>query len=292
MWEVYVIEGLDNVDGPPPGSFALYIKFHHALFDGEAATEVTRALHSLTPDAPEDFDGPTPVRYAERDPSPFEVCSRALVHNVVGLPKLSAFVLRTTAGLVRTGAKAAARNPAAVKAGVAALLKGDLSSLLPIKAPATRFSGPVSAHRVFEAVGLSMDAIRTIRQQLPGVTVNDVFMSVVGGALRRYLAAKNELPATSMLAAVPMSLRGTDKTGEGNQVGFTLMSVHSDVADPVERLEAAKQSGAAAKRSTDAIGKDFLMNLFEAMPAPVSELLLRQCEDAEAEPRGLERPRT
>jgi len=123
-----------------------------------------------------------------------------------------------------------------------------------------------------------MDDIRTIRQQLPGVTVNDVFMSVVGGALRRYLAAKNELPATSMLAAVPMSLRGTDKTGEGNQVGFTLMSVHSDLADPIERLEAAKQSGAAAKRSTDAIGKDFLMNLFEAMPAPVSELLLRNAK--------------
>ena len=212
LWEVYVIEGLENVDGPPPGSFALYIKFHHALFDGEAATEVTRAVHSLTPDAPEDFDGPTPVRYAERDPSPFEVCSRALVHNAVGLPKFSAFALRTTAGLVRTGAKVAAQNPAAVKAGIAALLKGDLSSLLPIKAPATRFSGPVSAHRVFEAVGLSMDDIRTIRQQLPGVTVNDVFMSVVGGALRKYLASKNELPATSMLAAVPMSLRGTDKT--------------------------------------------------------------------------------
>ena len=56
------------------------------------------------------------------------------------------------------------------------------------------------------------------------------------------------------------------------------MSVHSDLADPVERLEAAKPSGAAAKRSTDAIGKDFLMNLFEAMPAPVSELLLRSAK--------------
>jgi diacylglycerol O-acyltransferase len=131
----------------------------------------------------------------------------------------------------------------------------------------------VSAHRVFEAVGLSMADIKAIRQQVPGVTVNDVFMSVVGGALRRYLSSKQELPDASMLALVPTSLRGTDKVGEGNRVGFTLMSVHSDITDPMERLQAAHESSAAAKRSNDIIGKDFLLNLLEAMPAPLAALL-------------------
>jgi hypothetical protein len=76
-----------------------------------------------------------------------------------------------------------------------------------------------------------------------------------------------------MRALVPTSLRGSEKVGEGNQVGFTLMSVHSDVTDPLERLLAAHESGAAAKRSNDIIGKDFLLNLLEAMPAPLAALL-------------------
>ena len=34
LWEAYVIEGLNNVEGVPPGSFALYLKVHHAAADG------------------------------------------------------------------------------------------------------------------------------------------------------------------------------------------------------------------------------------------------------------------
>ena len=40
LWEAYVIEQLNNVPGIPPGSFALYIKFHHCAVDGEAGTEI------------------------------------------------------------------------------------------------------------------------------------------------------------------------------------------------------------------------------------------------------------
>jgi Wax ester synthase-like Acyl-CoA acyltransferase domain len=34
LWEMYVIEGLDNVEGLPPGSFAVLTKIHHAAIDG------------------------------------------------------------------------------------------------------------------------------------------------------------------------------------------------------------------------------------------------------------------
>ena len=47
LWEAYVIEGLDNIEGLPTGSFALYIKFHHCAVDGEAGTEILKAIHSL-----------------------------------------------------------------------------------------------------------------------------------------------------------------------------------------------------------------------------------------------------
>jgi hypothetical protein len=34
LWEMYVIEGLDNVEGLPKGSFAILTKLHHAATDG------------------------------------------------------------------------------------------------------------------------------------------------------------------------------------------------------------------------------------------------------------------
>ena len=50
LWEMYVIEGLDGVEGMPPGSFALFTKVHHAAIDGVSGVEITAALHDLTPE--------------------------------------------------------------------------------------------------------------------------------------------------------------------------------------------------------------------------------------------------
>ena len=34
LWEAYVIEGLDNINSLPAGSFAIFFKMHHAAVDG------------------------------------------------------------------------------------------------------------------------------------------------------------------------------------------------------------------------------------------------------------------
>ena len=109
-----------------------------------------------------------------------------------------------------------------------------------------------------------------------GSTLNDLFLAIVGGALNKYLDDKGELPDTSMIAMVPMTLRGADKGGDrGNQVGFTMMPVYSEIADPLERLRAISESAQTSKRVTDAVGKELARDLLEYLPAPVSEALLR-----------------
>ena len=50
LWEAYIIEGLDNVEGVPKGSFAVFSKTHHAAVDGTSGMEMTAAIHDLTPD--------------------------------------------------------------------------------------------------------------------------------------------------------------------------------------------------------------------------------------------------
>ena len=50
LWEAYIIEGLNNIPGISPDSFAMYTKFHHSAVDGEAGAELIRAIHTLTPE--------------------------------------------------------------------------------------------------------------------------------------------------------------------------------------------------------------------------------------------------
>ena len=146
----------------------------------------------------------------------------------------------------------------------------------------TRFSGPVSAHRVFEAVGVPLSELKDIRRKVGDATINDLFLTIVGGALNRYLGARGELPAASIIAGVPMAVRGEDKTQEGNRIGMTLMPVHSEIADPLERLAAIRADAATAKRVSGALGKDLAMNALEHLPTPLADLLGHQSIDTTA----------
>ena len=279
LWEAYIIEGLHNVPGVPAGSFALYCKMHHAIIDGESGTELLKALHTVSPEAIDEEDAPHGGFASDREPLLPELYSRALIHSVERLPSLAKLTLGTARRLASLGAGAVGNLPelgASLLPQLRTLLSGDLSPLLSKLPPETRFSRKVSAHRVFEAVALPFDELKAIRQQVGSVTVNDLFLAVVGGALNRYLGDKRELPDTSMVAMVPMTLRGEDKGGDrGNQVGFTLMPVYSELADPLLRLRAINQSAQTSKRVSDAVGKELARDLLEYLPAPLGHALVR-----------------
>ena len=279
LWEAYVIEGLHNVPGVTPGSFALYSKVHHALIDGEAGSELTQAIHSLSADDVEGGDGAAVSgRTADREPTSAEIYSRALAGNLQKLFGLARFSLDAAARLAGMSAVVVRRlegNGPQLRDKLSALASGDLTAVLPRLPPATRFSAAVSAHRVFEAVGLPMTELKEIRQQVGDATINDLFLTIVGGALHRYLGPRGELPASSMVAGVPLTVRGADKSGEGNRIGMTLMAIHSEIADPLQRLRAIRADALAAKQVSGALGRDFVMNALEHVPAPLADAVLR-----------------
>jgi WS/DGAT/MGAT family acyltransferase len=284
LWEAYVIEGLHNVKGLPPGSFALYTKTHHSIIDGESGTELMKALHSTSPEPLELSDDESPdaasIYKADRPPTLVELYSRALVNNIERVPTMARFSLSTARKVVSLGTAALTefrnRGDAGFLGNVRSLLSGDIGALLPRLPPQTRFSADVSPHRVFEAVSLPLAEMRQIRKQVPRATINDQFLCVVGGALRAYLAGKGELPESTLVAGVPMTLRGEDKGGDrGNQVGFTLMPVHTEIEEPLDRLRAVVESSAAAKRITDVIGKELARDLLETLPSLITTPLLR-----------------
>jgi hypothetical protein len=56
---------------------------------------------------------------------------------------------------------------------------------------------------------------------------------------------------------------------------MTLMAIHSEIADPLERLRAIRADAAAAKQVSGALGRDFVMNALENLPAPLADAVLR-----------------
>ncbi|MEM8547871.1 MAG: wax ester/triacylglycerol synthase family O-acyltransferase, partial [Pseudomonadota bacterium] len=255
LWEVYVIEGLDAVEGVPKGSFALVTKTHHAAIDGVSGAQIAQALHDLSPVA--DVAPPTRDWVAEREPTGVEMLART-GSRVVASPLRAAKFLRE-------GVPALAR------------LAGGLASKelnRPPPVPRTRFNGQVSSHRVFDARTFSLDEIRAIKAE-HGVSVNDVVVSVCGGALRRYLEAKFELPEESLVAMAPMSTRSANAEAGGNQVVTLSLPVGSNIADPVERTLAVHEGSQNAKKMTFAMGPELLTHAAEFLPSTTSNMLVR-----------------
>jgi WS/DGAT/MGAT family acyltransferase len=271
LWEAYVIEGLDNIPGIPKGSFAFYTKFHHAAIDGEGGTEVMKAIHSFAPDEAAPDEGARRTRMRDREPNQIELYTRALVNNLQRVPRAARFSLQTATRLVGLGSSYMGQIKELLQeAGIPSIetVKSKLR-----RPPVTRFSGKVSAHRVVELVGVPMAQIKQVRQKIEGATINDVFMTTVGGALNKYLDAKGELPDRSMTAQVPMTLRGTEKgKGEGNQVGVAVMPLHTEIAAPVERLLAIREGADKAKAMVGLVGKDLTQHVYDLLPAAASEL--------------------
>jgi diacylglycerol O-acyltransferase len=233
LWEAYIIEGLDNIPGLPVGCFAVYTKMHHSLVDGAGGSSFMAALHDLQPEPVED-DADTEPRLVDTDPSMAELLSRASVNGV-----------KNTLSVVRgTG-----RNSLALGRYLLDIARKQIPAP-DVSAPETRFNRAVGPHRVFDAAEFPLSAFKAIKNAA-GVSLNDVALGIIGGALLRYLESKGEAPTEgSLAAAIPLNMRTRrDTTDDNNQVGSVFASLHTDIANPVQRLKAIRKSTTDAKTS-------------------------------------------
>ena len=239
LWEMWVIEGL------PDGKVAVFSKMHHATVDGVSGSNMISYLCSLEPDqgSPMPVEQPAPGR----SPSELELTARALLTNlakpleVVKLVGPSTKLVTRTIGRARKGTAMAA----------------------PLTAPRTSFNGTITGHRSIAYTDLSLDAIKEIKNAT-GATVNDVVLTVSGGALRRYLESRGELPESSLLATVPVSVHETSsRSGGSNKVSALFTKLGTDTEDPLERLRGISASNKHAKDHHNAIGADTLQDWAE-----------------------------
>lgn len=253
MWEMYVIEGLDT------GQIAVFSKMHHATVDGVSGASLMSLLCSLEPDAPL-LDLVEAGKRPGHAPGDVELFARGVV-STASKPWHLARMLRPTVNIVTSSVSRARRKEAMAA---------------PLTAPRTSFNGTITGHRTIAFTDIELDAMKHIKNVVPGATVNDVVLAVSAGALRRYLDARGELPPTSLLASVPVSVHASStREGGTNKVSSLFTRLRTDIEDPLERLHALAAANAHAKEHHKAIPADTLQDWAEFAAPRVFGLAVR-----------------
>ena len=255
-WEMVVIEGLDNLEGLPKGSFALLIKGHHCALDGHSAAELTMGLHDLSPDGSQRVQVPA-VTYAPHEKlSLLTMLANAVTNNLSAPMKMLAPARRALPGMAMMLNRFRKRVQAA-----------------PESNPLTRFNGKRSPHRVFALKSYALEDIKRIRKAVPGATINDTVLSIAAGTVREYLASKGELPDVPLRVMAPINTRAENEFGKGgNSISLFFPDVHTNIADPMKRLSAVYASTRHAKQVADGIGAREMTDLNRHSPAAVTLL--------------------
>jgi WS/DGAT/MGAT family acyltransferase len=241
LWEMWILEGRKD------GLLGVVSKVHHSSIDGITGANMMAELFDLEPDAAPRKQPPDTWE-PERRPGDIELLGRALydvVSRPVGVVKLLPGTLLGLGKLLNRRSGGAPGMPA------------------PFTAPRTSFNATLTPHRTVSYINVALDDVKTVKNAF-GVKVNDVVIAIASGALRRYLAARDELPDRSLIAAIPVSVHDRTEEKEGTtKVSFMFSSLASDIEDPGERLRVIAETNEGAKKDHDMVGASFLQDWAE-----------------------------
>ena len=264
LWELHYCEGLDD------GGTAIVGKMHHALADGMAAnallgnvTDVEGATDLLPPGTGAAALPPG----SDELPGRGALARSALWDAIVQIGVVPALLWHTFQGIRSVVCYRRAEKP-------------DVPRPV-LDAPRTSFNHALTPRRSFATCTLPLADIKAVRTAHPGVTLNDVVLAVVGGALRAWLDERGEHPSGSLMAGVPTA---TDTGGaadpdapprlHGNRVSNLFTSLATDVADPHERLRTIARVTTHSKQIQAELGPAMLTEWVQfTPPAPFSAVM-------------------
>jgi WS/DGAT/MGAT family acyltransferase len=255
-WECTIIEGLDG------GRFALFVKMHHSLIDGVSGMKLLQ--RAMSTDREKSLTLPVfwanaaePRARAERSGPP-PTMSHAAAAAVQGLSMQAQSLPQLAAAF-----------------GKMLRRVGDSSDgmVVPFDAPRSMLNGRVREKRRFATQQFALDRLRTLATAAQ-CTLNDVVLALCGGALRRFLRDRDELPADSLTAGIPVSVRPKDDEGTGNAISFIVATLGTDIEDPIERLAAIKRSVQHAKAHVQSLPRQAMLQYTVLLMAPTILTLL------------------
>ena len=246
-WELHVIEGVGG------GRFAVYVKIHHSLVDGYTGMRILQRGLSEDPD-----DRDHPFFFSTRKPPrPAGVRREA---DPVG----------DIASILRSLASSVESSPSVLKALVETQLRRGRTptkAVTSYQAPDSILNQRTGRSRRFATQEYELARLRAIAQAR-NATLNDVLMAICAGGLRRWLADQDALPERPLIGFIPVNVRPKESEGGGNAVGATLVSLATDVADPLARLAAITASSRAAKARMRGMSADAVIAYSALLLAP------------------------
>ena len=238
LWEMWIIEGICGTDAREGRRLAVMTKVHHAGVDGVTGANLMSRLCSTEPDAPP----PEPVEGGGGATS-LEIAVTGLMRFATRPLQLANLLPITAVSVFETVRRARSGS------GMAA----------PFAAPQTAFNASVTGHRNIAFTQLDLDDIKEVKSRF-NVKVNDVVVALCSGVLRKFLQDRGDLPDTSLVASVPVSVHGRSDRPGRNQVSTMFSKLETQIADPAERLEAIAKANSVGKEHSAAIGATLLQD--------------------------------
>jgi len=268
LWEIHLVE--HYADGRAVGDgCALIVRLHHCIADGIALVRVLLSLTDTDPAAPWPSARLREPRTGRRGP-------------LETLLKPARSALKTSAQVTQTVLKESQEllaNPShaldlARLGASGALALGRLVLLLPD--PKTIFKGELGmAKRVSWSDPIPLEAVKLAGRAMGG-TVNDVLLTAVTGALRRYMQGRGEsVEKLNFRAVVPVNLRPVEEELTlGNRFGLVFLSLPVGIGDPLARLRELKRRMDALKGTPEAMVAFGILNAIGMSPSQIQDIVV------------------
>ncbi len=248
LWEMTIVDGLKD------NHIAFVMKLHHSLADGLASVALLENAFVIDPDdAREETFHPAPLPTTREHYLAIASGARKAARTFPRVVKQTAVGLRAS--------RKAKRVETAKLAG-------------PFSGPRTPFNVSLTADRTFATLSLPLDEILRLKQAA-GISLNDAFLSLCSGGIRRYLERANAGVQTSLIASVPMATRTKRARLSGNHLDNLMLVVHSNIVEPTERAQSIHESAQAARRVRNAFGTELFELRSGLIPAGLHGLLPR-----------------
>lgn len=270
LWQVHLIENYGK------GSVVLF-RIHHCIADGIALVYVLLAAADREADAPwpeelpqkqkkmSSFDFQWPIAGVIRGVQRVKDTTRKLGQKVAEEFRDTVFDLDRMGEMVRKSSHASTDI-----GGVLAKL-----ALMPPD-PSTAFKGRLGTRK--NAVWtdpIPLDSVKNVGHSIRGATINDVLISSVTGAMRRYLKSRNyPVNTLDLNVLVPVNIRKPGTEVElGNKFSLIFLTLPVYIEDAVLRLKEVKRRMDDLKKGPDAMVNFGLLSTVGFMPPGIAKSL-------------------
>ena len=267
LWQFYLVKCYGN------GS-ALIWRLHHSIADG---TSVVKIILSMTQDKPDDpmVDA---VRLAYQQASIHKPGkngknqgTRKFLSKLAGIGKAAINDAEALEDLVRVS------SSTAVAAGQLLFSSPDSKNV---------FRGPIGiSKQAAWSPALSLEQVKFVSKAFNS-SINDVLLSAITGALRRYiLEIDQDFDFSMMHSLIPIDMRRPTRIAQagllmdeiidlsnGNHVGAALLQLPLHIDNPLDRLAIIHKSMDSLKASGEGLVTYWFMSALGALPAEVQEL--------------------